>query len=230
MTKKFLLLFLVLVLVSSCAWAFPKKVESSKPSLVESVKDLVMPPKSTESVTMKEQAPAPVVEELSPVTQTPVLAPVSETEPDKVSQELLSLLEGLNDSSRLTKGQLLELIYQLETIQSDFELVAQDSAVKDDIIAQIQETNAKQADDIAYIKGKYEKEIGTKFFANVGGVLGINDMMKPVLGVTGEMGLRFGKGLTLGVGAQYMLFEDWKFKPVIDLRKLTVTGSIGWEW
>ena len=218
-TKRIVTLLLVLLLACACAWAFPKK--ESSPSLSTS-----SAPK--ESVTT---APVPQAQAAVSTSQevTQVLEQSCVSEPDKTSEALSTLLGDLQSNSRLTSKQLTELITQLEKIYSDFELVANDSTVKEEIIATIKEMNQKQADDIAYFKGLYDKEASTKFFANVGAVLGFKSLL-PTIGVSAEMGLRIGSGFTIGVGAQYTLFEGTQFKPEWDLDKLAITGKIGWEW
>lgn len=177
-----------------------------------------------------ETAVQPQVEASAPVDASkPVLPVTSEIAPDKTSEKLSTLLGDLQSNSRLTSKQLTDLISQLELIQSDFDMVATDSASKEEIISTIQQLNQKQADDIAYLKGMYDRESGTKFFANVGAVLGFK-AAQPTFGATAEMGMRIGNGLTIGFGGQYILFENQTFSPAWNIDKLSITGKVGWEW
>lgn len=113
--KKLSVFLLVLLLVCSCAWAFPGK-KSSEESAPES---------------------SPVEE--APVTSEELWEEVlsqtsSETEQSEMSEALSNLLEDLQSNSRLTKSQLSELILKLEALQSDIEVVNADSRAKDEQI------------------------------------------------------------------------------------------------
>lgn len=219
-TKQFVALFLVLLLVCSYAWAFPKKESSQSSSTTSAPKESVTTvpvPQAQAEASAPQEAP------------TQDLAQPSAIVPGETSDALSTLLDDLQNNSRLTSKQLTELITQLEKIYSDFELVADDSSDKEEIIAAIYAQNQKQADDIAYFKGLYEKEAKTKFFGNIGAVLGFKALV-PTIGASAEMGLRIGSGFTIGIGGQYTLFEGASFKPEWDLDKLAITGKLGWEW
>lgn len=89
--------------------------------------------------------------------------------------------------------------------------------------------NAKQADDLAFIKGSLKKEQSTKAFAKLNGVLGFEAGL-PVYGAGASFGLRFGRGFLVEVGANY-LFGSFT-QPILNLSldRLLFTASIGWEW
>lgn len=113
--KRLSVLLLVLLLVSSCVWAFPGKSSSGK------------------SVTESSEKP---VEETSEELWDKVQSQISsEIEPSETSEALSNLLEDLQSNSRLTKSQLSELILKLEELQTDIEIVNADSKAKDEQIA-----------------------------------------------------------------------------------------------
>jgi hypothetical protein len=68
----------------------------------------------------------------------------------------------------------------------------------------------------------------TKFFADLGVAFGLKEKALNY-GVTGDIGLRFGKGLMLKVGAVYMVGSDFT-NISWGLDNLTATATIGWEW
>ena len=69
----------------------------------------------------------------------------------------------------------------------------------------------------------------TKFFADIGAAFGFQDDGVHI-GATGDMGLPFGSFITK-VGVQYMIgnLNDIKI-PKWELKDLTVTCSVGWEF
>lgn len=113
--RKLSVLCLALLLVCSCAWAFPFSKASSGKSGAES-----------------SEAPQESSEELWDKVQSQIS---SETEQSGTSEALSNLLEDLQSNSRLTKSQLSELISKLEELQSDIEIVNADSRAKDEQIA-----------------------------------------------------------------------------------------------
>ena len=73
-----------------------------------------------------------------------------------------------------------------------------------------------------------KKSTKTKFFADPGVAFGLKEKALNY-GVTGDIGLRFGKGLMLKVGAVYMVGSDFT-NISWGLDNLTATATIGWEW
>lgn len=194
-------------------------------------------------------SPEPVAEEPQPIQVTPIesqevqpvlvlpLASSSTTEQENISAQLSATLTDLETASRLNKKQLSELITDLELVQADIEVMQADAEEKRAHIAELEEANAKQADDLAYLQGRYDKETSLKKYFNLTALCGWegDDLL---YGLGGNVGLRTGKGLLIGVGCQYMLgkvdaigFGDIS-DAVTDPHKsnLMVTASIGWEW
>lgn len=84
--------------------------------------------------------------------------------------------------------------------------------------------------DAFELEEQLKKEIGTKFFANVGAAFGFKST-EIQYGVCGDMGIRFGKGFLMSVGVQYMLGDFGKVKlPDWNIEDMTVQAKIGWEW
>ena len=84
--------------------------------------------------------------------------------------------------------------------------------------------------DAFELEQELQKEMGTKFFANVGAAFGFKtDEIQ--YGVCGDMGIRFGKGFLMSVGVQYMLGDFGKIEiPKWSIEDMTVQAKIGWEW
>lgn len=166
-------------------------------------------------------------EEASEALQLPTLSAAgSETK----STELSSLLDRLENQRRMDKEQLTSLIGVLTEIKSDYEIVVADAEEKQQIIDELADANAKQADDLAYLRGRYDKEVSSKFFMNMGMALGVRGKT-PIYGITGNFGVRIGKGFLIGAGVQCMAgsftevpFSNWS------LDDLSVQMTIGWEW
>ena len=84
--------------------------------------------------------------------------------------------------------------------------------------------------DAFELEEQLKKEIGTKFYANVGAAFGFKST-EIQYGVCGDMGIRFGKGFLMSVGVQYMLGDFGKVKlPGWNIEDMTVQAKIGWEW
>lgn len=83
---------------------------------------------------------------------------------------------------------------------------------------------------LLYIRGRYDKEVASKFFMNTGLALGYKGNT-PIYGIVGNFGIRFGAGLLLGAGVQCMAgsfkeipFTNWSTED------LTIQLTVGWEW
>ena len=89
----------------------------------------------------------------------------------------------------------------------------------------------RQEKEIAEVKAAYAKEVGTKYFADLGMAFGFK-ADKLQYGFCADMGLRFGKGLMVKTGVQYMVADVGKFElPKFDsLEPMTVNVTVGWEW
>lgn len=220
--KKIIVLCVILSLVCFSLSAFPS---FGKPS-------------EKEEIPVQEAPTLEIVEELPPVE-----APQEAVEPSEeakqveelqkdlatMSETLRSLQAEVDSTKVMTSGKKDEIDSLVGQIASDVEIVLADLDEKEAIITELAEANSAQADQIAYLQGKYDKEISTKFFANAGVAIGFKGNA-PTWGVTGNLGLRFGKGLLVGTGVQYMVgtFTDKPFDLGID--NLSINVTIGWEW
>ena len=84
--------------------------------------------------------------------------------------------------------------------------------------------------DAFELEEQLKKEIGTKFYANVGAAFGFKST-EIQYGICGDMGIRFGKGFLMSVGVQYMLGNCGNVKlPDWNIEDMTVQAKIGWEW
>lgn len=84
--------------------------------------------------------------------------------------------------------------------------------------------------DAFELEEQLKKEVGTKFYANVGAAFGFKST-EIQYGVCGDMGIRFGKGFLMSVGVQYMLGDFGNIKlPDWNIEDMTVQAKIGWEW
>ena len=80
----------------------------------------------------------------------------------------------------------------------------------------------------AALQAALKESTKTKFFCDLGAAFGVKDKAL-TYGVTGDMGLRFGKGLMVKIGAIYMVGNDFQ-NISWGLENLTMTATIGWEW
>lgn len=219
--RKVIVLSMVLLLVCSSLWAFP----SSKKSVPQA-------------------EPTPVTEVIMEVVETPTEVPqeagepsaeaqqIAELESDlaKMSETLKSLQKEIDSTKVMTAGKKDEIDTLVGAIANDVETVLLDLEEKDAIIAELADANASQADQLAYLQGRYDKEVSSKFYAKIGGAFGFKEK-KVQLGLVGDMGVRIGQGLVIGTGVQYMGFTlDNGIKCDWSLDNLTVNMTVGWEW
>ena len=119
------------------------------------------------------------------------------------------------------------------------EIEAKEDASRDKTVAELAEAEKSKAEvaeayaasQASYeeLKGLLKKEQSSKFFANIGLVLGFKSGV-PVYGASTSIGLRIGKGMTLSVGVQYTFGTFTDIVIVKDLDRFAITGSVGWEW
>lgn len=222
--KRVIVFGLVCLMACCSLWAFP----SSKKSSV-----VAEPAPAVETVIVETAEELPMVEAEPAVAEPSAEAQqIAELESDlaKMSETLKSLQKEIDSTKLMTSGKKDEIDSLVGAIASDVETVLLDLEEKDTIIAELAEANSSQADQIAYLKGLYDKEIGTKFYSKVGGAFGIKDS-KIQLGIIGDMGIRIGKGLVIGTGVQFMGFtwdDGIKFNGSTD--NLTINMTVGWEW
>ena len=103
----------------------------------------------------------------------------------------------------------------------------------DSLQATLEEQNDeidRQEAEIKELKALVKKETGTKYFMDLGAAFGFRSE-KVQYGIVGDMGLRFGKGLMVKTGVQYMVGDmgTWKM-PSWSMDALTVSTTVGWEW
>lgn len=215
---RFVLCCLVLLLVCSCAWAFPGRAKASGPEpeatqagslQIPEQPEVILPVETTitSEQTSKLSEILPVSSEVAAVPEqsTESVAIDSDLLADLIDQRLDKILTGVNDAEGYT---------------NDIE------AEKAEIAA----ANAAQADEIARKDALLKKEQGTKAFGKINGVLSFENNL-PVFGAGASLGLRFGRGLLIEVGANYMI-GNLITAPVLDLSldRLSIIASIGWEW
>lgn len=135
------------------------------------------------------------------------------------STETLTVLETQSTNSLTAsdlEGRTVVMGKDLATLKEQFYTL-------EDSVALLIEDNRKLNEEL-------DKEKGQKFFADLGLAFGVSEG-SIMYGAVGDIGMRFGKGLMLKLGGQYMLgsFSDiTKFNWSID--NLTVNATIGWEW
>lgn len=222
--RKVIVFGLVLLMASCSLWAFPiskKSLEKEAPEPAPVVVEIVEAPAMEEATSTQE--------ELQSSQEAQRVAEL-EAELLRMSESLKSLQGEINQTKLMTSSKKDEISTIVDAIASDVDIVLADLAEKEAIITELAEANASQADKLAYLQGKYDKEISSKFFTKIGGAFGIqNDKIK--LGLVGDMGIRLGKGLMIGTGVQFMGFTlDDGIKCDWSTDNLTVNMTIGWEW
>ena len=232
--KRLSLCLLVLVLVSCSLWAFPGRKPVAPelvPSVSQEVQEEILPQVQEEVKEVEEEVPAVEAPSL-PVVEEQLSESMSQENSVAISNELKSLSADLDEKSRISGKTLDDLKATLSLISAGVDAVTAD---RDELLALYQgqlEANAKQADDLAYLRGAYDKEKKAKAFAKVGAVIGFEEML-PTWGVSASLGARFGKGFLLEAGAQYMIGTFTPGNLIYDtpsLDNLAITTSIGWEW
>ena len=210
--RKSMAFLLVLLVVSSWLWAFPGRKQQKELAIQEEFPEEVIqissePEAKTESSVLRTDS-----EELMRLPEETVTAELDSADiinNDAVLDELRQLLE--------------EQVTDQFEAESDIErLRAQNE--------EISALNSSQADEIAYLKGRLDKELSSKFFADLKGIIGFRDKI-PEWGIGGDIGIRFGSGLMISAGASYMIGSFLSPpKAVWDLDDLILSIGIGWEW
>lgn len=223
--RRFAVFSMVLLVVCSSLSAVSFWARSSKGSSAPAVVEL-------------EIAAAPVQEthaDPAPAPSAPVQEALEAQQPQKdsseelskVSNELASLQNSLDGKSVVGQKSIDALIGSITQVQADYALVMADMAEKQAIIDSLAATNAAQADEIAYMRGK---DNAMHFFVNAGMAIGFKEYA-PTWGLAGNFGTRFGNGWQVSAGAQYML-GDFTSIPSLkwSLDNLTVNATVGYEW
>ena len=163
---------------------------------------------------------------------------MSETELLQRVQDLSSASEKVSTDFR---NELTAINGSLESLKTQLDSLKGVNAISDEMYSEaltslnnLAEKNTTLSDENAYnsgyIAGLEKKERQTKFFANTGVVLGFSNSM-PTWGVTGNMGIKLGRGLMVGTGLNYMIGDFTSPVDLVwDLDKLSINATIGWEW
>ena len=139
----------------------------------------------------------------------------SVTEQQQINESLNKLLEILNGSKYLMGAS------KIEDVLVGVEAVSSDIALQNALIE-------AQNTQITDLKGQLKKATRTKFFADMGVVLGFQDALS--YGVVGDLGMKTG-GVMVKTGLQYTLGNTAVgFAPAWDIRKMSVTATVGYEW
>lgn len=159
--------------------------------------------------------------------------------------ELLQRVQDLSSASEQVstdfKNELTAINGSLESLKTQLDSLKGVNAISDEMYSEalsslnnLAEKNTALSDENAYnsgyIAGLEKKEKQTKFFANVGGVIGFNNSI-PTWGVTSNIGLKMGHGLMIGTGLSYTIGDfTTPVELKWDLDKLSINATIGWEW
>lgn len=200
--------------------------------------------------TKSQQETTKIAEEAIPLTQ--LIAQAQQIQPlESSTSSSTENMTVLQDYAKSLKDDLVKEVKRLpdsyvekfDELVKSIELIKSIDEAEDQIasntVSELKDISA-QLDtikgDLAKKTGEYDeivrtlkKEQSTKFFANIGLVLGFQNS-EPIYGLSSAFGLRFGKGMTLAIGAQYMFgaFSNMIFEKNID--RIAFTGAIGWEW
>lgn len=156
---------------------------------------------------IKKPAETPEVPDVLVVTDTTGNSESAQSAKYVTSEELLEIL---NKSGWVLGGS------KIEKLQEGVEAISK--------------TNLEQNLEIARLAAALKKEQSTKFFADFGAAFGFRSEMVQY-GIVGDMGIRFGKGLMVKTGAQYMVGDFGKLElPTWSIENLSLTATVGWEW
>lgn len=205
--NRFIALLLVLLVASSLLWAFPGR----KQKALEIQEEQLTEEKEASAVI---EAPAEK-KELKTVSEEPKK---SETAPSAPKAEVIEV-------------KAVEELHELLVEQAEDQMEAEaDIERLEKSNEELYQTNAAQADEIAYQRGLLDIKNSPRFFSNLKGIIGFEDK-KPTWSLGADFGVRFPKGLIVSAGAAYRLGTFTS--PVIleaDLDNLSLSLGIGWEW
>lgn len=216
------LLFACLALQPLAAW--PTKQAETQP---------------VRAVVVEEEISSQVQAQISSMTPTIPLTTSNTSNFSALENYVTELSNELGNSKKVTADILVmaEELGGIVTAMSEIE--AKEDASRDKTVAELAEAEKSKAEvaeayaasQASYeeLKGLLKKEQASKFFANIGLVLGFKSGV-PVYGASTSIGLRIGKGMTLSVGVQYTFGTFTDIVIVKDLDRFAITGSVGWEW
>ena len=188
---------------------------------------------------VEEEVSSQVQAQISSMTPTIPLTTSNSNNFSALENYVTELSNELASSKKVTADVLVmaEELSAIVTAMSEIE--AKEDASRDKTVAELAEAEKSKAEvaeayaasQASYeeLKGLLKKEQSSKFFANIGLVLGFKSGV-PVYGASTSIGLRIGKGMTLSVGAQYTFGTFTDIVIVKDLDRFAITGSVGWEW
>lgn len=191
------------------------------------------------AVVVEEEVSSQVQAQISSMTPTIPLTTSNSNNFSALENYVTELSNELASSKKVTADVLVmaEELSAIVTAMSEIE--AKEDASRDKTVAELAEAEKSKAEvaeayaasQASYeeLKGLLKKEQSSKFFANIGLVLGFKSGV-PVYGASTSIGLRIGKGMTLSVGAQYTFGTFTDIVIVKDLDRFAITGSVGWEW
>lgn len=216
------LLFVCLALQPLAAW--PTKQAETQP---------------VRAVVVEEEVSSQVQAQISSMTPTIPLTTSNSNNFSALENYVTELSNELASSKKVT-ADVLVMAKELGAIVTAMsEIEAKEDASRDKTVAELAEAEKSKAEvaeayaasQASYeeLKGLLKKEQSSKFFANIGLVLGFKSGV-PVYGASTSIGLRIGKGMTLSVGAQYTFGTFTDIVIVKDLDRFAITGSVGWEW
>lgn len=216
------LLFVCLALQPLAAW--PTKQAETQP---------------VRAVVVEEEVSSQVQAQISSMTPTIPLTTSNSNNFSALENYVTELSNELESSKKVT-ADVLVMAKELGAIVTAMsEIEAKEDASRDKTVAELAEAEKSKAEvaeayaasQASYeeLKGLLKKEQSSKFFANIGLVLGFKSGV-PVYGASTSIGLRIGKGMTLSVGVQYTFGTFTDIVIVKDLDRFAITGSVGWEW
>lgn len=191
------------------------------------------------AVVVEEEVSSQVQAQISSMTPTIPLTTSNSNNFSALENYVTELSNELASSKKVTADVLVmaEELSAIVTAMSEIE--AKEDASRDKTVAELAEAEKSKAEvaeayaasQASYeeLKGLLKKEQSSKFFANIGLVLGFKSGV-PVYGASTSIGLRIGKGMTLSVGVQYTFGTFTDIVIVKDLDRFAITGSVGWEW
>lgn len=191
------------------------------------------------AVVVEEEISSQVQAQISSMTPTIPLTTSNSNNFSALENYVTELSNELANSKKVTADILVmaEELGGIVTAMSEIE--AKEDASRDKTVAELAEAEKSKAEvaeayaasQASYeeLKGLLKKEQSSKFFANIGLVLGFKSSV-PVYGASTSIGLRIGKGMTLSVGVQYTFGTFTDIVIVKDLDRFAITGSVGWEW
>ena len=133
----------------------------------------------------------------------------------EVTEEVTATSSKVVTATTTTSNELSEVLGKIDSN------IAVSQSTKDELNTKVDALYQDLQDALALSKR-------TKFFTDIGVAFGLKEKSVQY-GFTGDIGVKFGIGLMVKIGAVYMIGND--FKSINwGLDNLTATATIGWEW